>query len=121
MIFGDSYAADYEIAKSWTRSVAEEFPEYTFQNLAVAASSLDYLYFTYEKWRAHLKANDIVIMSLTAMERLFLRDPTISGRPRFMTTHQITPAKNDRTPAPDDHKLQEFFARFPMVLDTKFG
>lgn len=110
MIFGDSYAADYEIAKSWTRNVAEEFPEYTVQNFAVPASSLDYLYFTYEKWRAHLKANDIVIMSLTAMERLFLRDPTISGRPRFMTTHQIIPAKNDRTPEPHEHKLQEFFA-----------
>ena len=109
MIFGDSYAADYDNAKSWTRWVAEEFPKYNLLNFAVPASSLDYLYYTYENQRAHLEANDIVLMSLTAMERIFLRDPTIYNQPRFMTAHQITPAKNGRTPDFDKQYTQEFF------------
>lgn len=109
MIFGDSYAADTDRAKSWTQWVAEEFPTYTLQNFALPASSLDYLYFTYEKWRADLKANDIVIMTLTALERIFLRDPTIHNHPRFMTAHQITPAKSGRTPDPGEGKPQEYF------------
>ncbi len=109
MIFGDSYAADYDNAKSWTLWVAEEFPKYKFINFAVPASSLDYLYYTYENQRAHLEANDIVLMSLTAMERIFLRDPTIYNQPRFMTAHQITPAKNGKPQTGAEFKPQEFF------------
>lgn len=79
--FGDSYVANHSPlwlkekhgAKSWTQMLTEAFPEYTNENIAIAGSSLDFLYYTYEQRRKEFKSGDIVIMSLTNIERLFLR------------------------------------------------
>ena len=78
---GDSYVANTGArwlenthgAKSWTKILTEAFPEYTNENIAIAGSSLDFLYYTYEKRRKEFKSGDIVIMSLTNIERIFLR------------------------------------------------
>ena len=109
-IFGDSYAADeIKESKSWTKYVWDEFPEYDWENLAVPSSSLDYLYYIYEQKRTNFNTGDIVIITLTTLERIFLRYRTKSKRPRFMTVNQITPARNDDKPNPDELKPQEFF------------
>ena len=78
---GDSYVANTGArwlenthgAKSWTKILTEAFPEYTNENIAIAGSSLDFLYYTYEQRRKEFKSGDIVIMSLTNIERIFLR------------------------------------------------
>lgn len=92
--FGDSYAAGnkprfkgYD-GKSWTINVKEAFPEYDSENLALVASSLDYLYYTYEQKRKEFVRGDIVIMSLTNIERLFLRK--LDEDLRFLQHNRIT-------------------------------
>ena len=79
---GDSYVANNHApwlenthgAKSWTKILTEAFPEYTNENIALPGASLDFLYYTYEQRRKEFKSGDIVIMSLTNIERLSLRN-----------------------------------------------
>lgn len=71
--FGDSYIYNYKVAKSWTINVQEEFIDYDSENIAVPGSSLDYLYYTYNKRRTEIKEGDIVILTLTTYHRLFLK------------------------------------------------
>ena len=92
--FGDSFAANKPhegcYGKSWTINVQEAFPEYDSENLALVASSLDYLYYTYEQKRKEFVGGDIVIMSLTNIERLFLRELEKDLPLRFLQTGRIT-------------------------------
>lgn len=94
---GDSYVAInqslwmekvYE-TKSWTKIVTETFPEYTNENIALGGASLDFLYYTYEQRRKEFKSGDIVIMSLTNIERLFLRHHKGSAY-KFLQNSRIT-------------------------------
>ena len=74
--FGDSYAEPPNTkktsAKSWTINVAEAFPEYDIENHANGGSSLDYLYYTYNKQRNQFQRGDILIFTITTSARLFL-------------------------------------------------
>lgn len=71
--FGDSYIATHKVAKSWAINVKEEFIDYDSENLGLPGSSLDYLYYTYNKRRTEIKEGDIVILTLTTYHRLFLK------------------------------------------------
>jgi hypothetical protein len=74
--FGDSYIATHNVAKSWAINVQEEFIDYDSENLGVSGSSLDYLYYIYNKRRTEIKEGDIVILTLTTYHRLFLKHET---------------------------------------------
>jgi len=87
--FGDSYVDPRMRAKSWTINVQEAFPDYDSENLAMSASSLDFLYYTYEQKRKQFVKQDIVIMSLTTIQRLFLRRYDESSRPSFLQHNRI--------------------------------
>jgi hypothetical protein len=114
--FGDSFAANNHFlkAKSWTKTVQEAFPEYDSENLALGASSLDYLYYTYEQKRKEFKSGDIVIMSLTNIERLFLRKLYEDLYFRFLQTGRITsplaPKGKLLEHLPEDHPWYTYFA-----------
>jgi len=98
--FGDSYVSIAKQqfleknfgTKSWTKIVTETFPEYNNWNIALAGSSLDFLYYTYEQRRKEFKSGDIVIMSLTTIERLLLRNDKKNThsflRPKGIVTHE---------------------------------
>jgi hypothetical protein len=114
--FGDSFVAannHFLKAKSWTKTVQEAFPEYDSENLALIASSLDYLYYTYEQKRKKFKSGDIVIMSLTNIERLFLRQHKESAY-KFLQNGRITsplaPKGKLLERLPEDHPWYTYFA-----------
>jgi hypothetical protein len=118
---GDSYVANAtgpwlkktNEAKSWTKILTEAFPEYTNENIALGASSLDFLYYTYEQRRKKFKSGDIVIMSLTNIERLFLRQHKESAY-RFLQNGRITtPFESKGKPVEyllEDHPWYTYFA-----------
>jgi hypothetical protein len=81
--FGDSYISSYKLAKSWTINVQEEFIDYDSENLGLPGSSLDYLYYIYNKRRTEIKEGDIVILTLTTYHRLFLKHE-IPGKNSFL-------------------------------------
>ena len=120
--FGDSYAANNHFlkAKSWTKTVQEAFPEYDSENLALVASSLDYLYYTYEQKRKEFNSGDIVIMSLTSLERLSLRDDKEPTHRFFglygiisvtcYTACQVTLSTCDTEYIAEDHPWYGYFA-----------
>ena len=116
--FGDSYVEDNRAqwleknfgTKSWTRIVTEAFPEYTNENTALAGSSLDFLYYTYEQRRKEFKSGDIVIMSLTTMERLFLRNDKKNTHRFLRTQNMITYEDGICVSISDDHPLCTYFA-----------
>jgi hypothetical protein len=119
---GDSYVANTGArwlenthgAKSWTKILTEAFPEYTNENIAIAGSSLDFLYYTYEQRRKEFKSGDIVIMSLTNIERLFLRKLYEDLYFRFLQTGRITsplaPKGKLLEHLPEDHPWYTYFA-----------
>jgi len=109
--FGDSYAAPKHTEKSWTINVQEAFPEYDNENLAVIGSSLDYLYHTYEQNRKRFNTGDIVIMSLTTITRLFLRNRTSNGGPRFLLLSKIlSPLSGSKEILEEDHEYYDYYA-----------
>lgn len=117
--FGDSFAANkprFEgyYGKSWTINVQEAFPEYDSENLALCASSLDYLYYTYEQKRKEFVGGDIVIMSLTTIERLFLRELDEDLHLRFLQNGRITSPLAPKEKAVEylleDHPWYNYFA-----------
>ena len=107
--FGDSYVDVRMRAKSWTINVQEAFPDYESENIAMSASSLDFLYYTYEQKRNQFLEQDIVIMSLTNLHRLFLRRYDESSRPSFLQHNRM------KTTGPmelikEDHPWYNYFA-----------
>jgi hypothetical protein len=117
---GDSYVANATGpwlektygAKSWTKILTEAFPEYTNENIAIAGSSLDFLYYTYEQRRKRFKSGDIVIMSLTNIERLFLRQDKESAY-RFLQNGKITSPFTPKEKVKhllEDHPWYTYFA-----------
>lgn len=122
-LLGDSYVAvsndtwlEKNGAKSWTKMVTEKFPEYAHENLAFAGSSLDFLYLTYERSREDFKSGDIVIMSLTNIERILLRDERADTL-RFLRPVGIVSFVNGKfvkklekeSPLSVDHPSPEYF------------
>jgi hypothetical protein len=113
--FGDSYAEPPDTkktsAKSWTINVAEAFPEYDIENHAKGGSSLDYLYYTYNKQRNQFQLGDIVIFTITTATRLFLSGDT--DRPYFMNiNYRGTPEGQKNHVRGDkyyDYFVSEFF------------
>lgn len=110
--FGDSYVAKSPYAKSWTINVQEAFPEYDNENLATGGSSLDYLYHTYEQNRKKFKSGDIVIMSITVLSRLFLRERTREGHARFLLRDYLL-SPGDRETVDENH---EYYGHFVSDL-----
>lgn len=119
---GDSYVAtswwlEKHGKKSWTNMVTEAFPEYAHENLALAGSSLDFLYFTYERSREYFKSGDIVIMSLTNIERIFLRDDTVdtvrflrsTGIASYVKGKYIKNSEKNPIIMPEDHPWYDYF------------
>lgn len=114
--FGDSYVDRRMRAKSWTINVQEAFPDYDSENLAMSASSLDFLYYTYERSREDFKSGDIVIMSLTTIERILLRDDRVDTL-RFLRPTGISSYVNGKfveksekeSPMSEDHPSPEYF------------
>jgi hypothetical protein len=110
--FGDSYVtriheSQSEI-KSWTLSVHEAFPEHDSENLALSASSIDYLYFAYEQKRKHFSDQDIVIMSLTTIHRLFLRRHDETSSPIFLQ-HNRMHKRGPMEVIDEDHPWYNYF------------
>ena len=113
--FGDSYAEPPNTkrtsAKSWTINVAEAFPEYDIENHANGGSSLDYLYYIYNKQRNEFQRGDIVIFTITTATRLFLSGDT--DRPYFMhLNYRGTPEGRKNHVRGDkyyDYFVSEFF------------
>ena len=118
--FGDSFAAtvprvEGHDEKSWTINVQEAFPEYDSENLAMVASSLDYLYCIYEQKRKEFIKGDIVIMSLTNIQRLLLRNLEEDLQLRFLQNGRITTPlclqeENVIEFLPEDHPWYNYFA-----------
>jgi hypothetical protein len=116
--FGDSYVANTRGpwlektygAKSWTKILTEAFPEYTNENTALAGASLDFLYYTYEQRRKEFKSGDIVIMSLTNIERIFLRQDKKNTHSFLRSQGIVTYEHGICVSISDDHPWCTYFA-----------
>lgn len=110
--FGDSYIADRRPfppttpSKSWTLDVVEAFPTYESENLAVPGASLDHLYTIYNENRDKFKKGDIVILTITSYNRLFLS----SGEkvPNFLHVN-FRMTDNGRVSVEEDDKYYGYF------------
>jgi hypothetical protein len=108
--FGDSYIADrrpYISSKSWTLHVTEAFPKYESENLAFAGSSLDHMYTIYNENRDNFKKGDIVILTLTSHNRLFLSSG--KTKPNFLHS-SFRMLDNGRFDVQEDEKYYGYFA-----------
>lgn len=114
--FGDSYAAiNSSSEKSWTINVVEAFPEHDTENHAYGGSSLDYLYYTYNKQRKAFQQGDIVIFTITNSTRLFLSGGV--KRPHFMNVNWKS-TENGREDHVRGDKYYDYFVSELFNIDS---